>query len=180
MSPTSSRPCSSKSLAAGIIGLLLGCAAHQAPFQEGAWGDAPAPYPAEVVEITLEHQWCGHQLGCVRDNLVLRRDGRATHQVTAQDKDGSYLEHGEVDSTVFIQLVESLRQDSFFRSSNTGVRHEPLSSNSYILSAATFCRRAVRGFDFSDKSSRPRPSEIAAIEAAAGAIAWRKCCMARR
>jgi hypothetical protein len=150
------------------------------PFAEADWGTAPAPYAAEVTEITLEHQVCRPAAAaCTTEHLQLRRDGRASREFRTGRRMDSLLT-GSVDSSAFADLSARLAATDFFTRSGTGARHEPLATDSYVASVASLCRRAVQSFSLRDYGGRAPAEAIALIERTGAQVSWARCCSARR
>jgi hypothetical protein len=156
---------------------LAGCTRLQPEFVEPAWGDAPAPLVAEVTEVTLEHRHCATGAPrCITDRLVFRRDGKASRTLlTGNTRDSLML--GRVDSAAFARLVEVLRTANHFHG-RADRRHEPLTVDSYLVTAASLCRRAITNYPRFDQRDDPTPPVPAAILETASQVRWSKCCRA--
>jgi hypothetical protein len=173
------RPVGLNSLLLVLTAASGGCARHQPEFVEPAWGDAPAPYPSEVVEITYEHRHCGRNASaCSLERVVLRRDGRATRIRTHPDSLETH-QVGTVDSLTFVSLAARLSESGFFHRADGYARHEPLRIDSYIITAASFCRRAVQGYTQPDAPDSSPPRLVETVRVAVLTIPWAWCCRAR-
>lgn len=163
------------------LGAVLGsCAPRQAAFVEPAWGDAPAPYPAEITEITYEYRHCDRNAsGCSLELATLRRDSRASRTVHVGQHEDT-VQTGTIDSLAFATLAEHLIQEHFFRGLEGYARHEPLSTDSYILSVASLCRRAVRSYARPESSTHASPEYLLAVQGALQGVRWAYCCEAHR
>lgn len=165
-------------LTPGLLIAVLGACAHVQPeFVEPNWGDAPAPYTSEVTEVTLDYRHCGAKAAeCTSERIVFRRDGQAQRAFFTSARRDSILA-GTVDSVSYVQLVEYLRSANHFLGSGGG-GHEPLSVDSYIVSGASLCRRAIKAYVRADDRKDPIPEVPAAILTAADRVHWSRCCRA--
>jgi len=156
-----------------VVAAHLACAPRRPPFVEPDWGEAPPPYPAEVTEVTREYRHCAQV--CRFERIVLRRDGTVSRRF-ATGKHIDSLFTAQVDSTTFIALVRSLTELGFFRPMEGAGEHVPLAVDSYLISAATLCRRAVATFSPLAFDPFPNDRAVLAVERALVGVRWRRCC----
>lgn len=156
-------------LALVTVAGLIGCAPRRPPFVEPDWGDAPAPYPTEITEVTREYRHCKER--CTFERLVLRRDGIAVRRFFTVDKIDSMLV-ARIDSLSFADLVVSLSQAGLFRPMVGAGEQVPLAVDSYLISAASLCRRAVATYSPLSVDWYPGSSAVLAIERATGTLRW--------
>lgn len=158
---------------AGLIACLaigLGCAPRRPPFVEPDWGDAPPPYPNEITEITREYRHCAQQ--CSFDRLVIRRDGQVTRRFLTAGRLDSVLT-ARIDSVSFVQLVVALDSTGLFAPMVGAGEQVPLAVDSYLVSAATLCRRAVATWSpLADAGWTPGGHAVLLIEQAAERLRW--------
>ena len=164
------RPC--PALATLLLGLLA-CAPHRPPFVEPDWGDAPSPYPVEITEVTREYRHCREQ--CTFDRMVFRRDGTVSRRFSTGTRVDSTLS-ASIDSTAFIELVVALDRAGLFRPMGGAGEHVPLAVDSYLISAATLCRRAVATYSPLSNDWYPGSRAVLAVERAASGLHWVRCC----
>lgn len=151
------------------LAAAIGCAPRRPPFVEPDWGDAPAPYPNEITEITREYRHCAER--CTFDRIVLRRDGVASrHFITVTKVDSVLI--ARIDSLSFVELVSSLRQAGLFRPMMGGGEQVPLAVDSYLISAASLCRRAVATYSPLSFDWYPGSNAVLAIERATSMLRW--------
>lgn len=151
----------------------LGCAPRRPPFVEPDWGDAPPPYPAEVTEVTREYRHCARD--CRFERLVFRRDGEVTRRfMTGKHVDSLFT--ARIDSTAFVAMVHSLTALGFFRPMEGAGEHVPLAVDSYLISAATLCRRAVATYSPLAFDLYPTDRAVLVIERAMASLRWSRCC----
>jgi hypothetical protein len=154
---------------------LLACAPHRPPFVEPDWGDAPSPYPVEITEVTREYRHCRDQ--CTFDRMVLRRDGTVSRRfLTGTRLDSMLL--ARIDSTAFIDLVVALDRAGLFRPMDGAGEQVPLAVDSYLVSAASLCRRAVATYSPLSSDWYPGSRAVLAVERAASGLHWVRCCRA--
>ena len=148
---------------------LVACAPRRPPFVEPDWGDAPAPYPIEITEVTREYRHCADR--CTYDRLVLRRDGAVTRRFfTATHLDSQLT--ARIDSMVFINLVVSLDKAGLFRPMVGAGEQVPLAVDSYLISAASLCRRAVATYSPLAGGWHPGSTAVLAVERATSNLRW--------
>ncbi len=123
-----------------LVAGTVACAPRRPPFVEPDWGDAPPPYPTEITEVTREYRHCATH--CVVDRMVIRRDGQVTRRFTSAGRVDSVLT-ARIDSVAFIRLVVALDSAGLFRPMVGAGEQVPLAVDSYLVSAASLCRRAV-------------------------------------
>ena len=150
--------------------LLLDCAISRPQFTEARWGDAPAPRPEEITEVTQGRRLCS-RTSCVDEKVVLRRDGRASRTVTTKNGPDS-LFVAVVDSVAFRALGQALVDRGFFTPGEDEGSFEPLASSSAAVSVATLCRRKVKTLHV----SLPAQGALAVMDSAVAHLSWRRCC----
>jgi hypothetical protein len=148
---------------------LIGCAPRRPPFVEADWGDAPSPHPNEITEITREYRHCAER--CTFDRIVLRRDGLAIRRFITVNRVDSVLA-ARIDSVSFVELVGSLTQAGLFRPMIGSGEQVPLSVDSYLISAASLCRRAVATYSPQSYDWYPGSTAVLAIERATSSLRW--------
>jgi hypothetical protein len=154
-----------------LLGVALGCAPRRPPFVEPDWGDAPPPYPSEVTEITREFRHCAQQ--CRFDRLVIRRDGEVTRRFSTAGRIDSILT-ARIDSVSFVRLVIALDSTGLFAPMVGAGEQIPLAVDSYLISAATLCRRAVATWSpLADAGWTPGSHAVLEIERALLLLRWR-------
>jgi len=152
---------------------LVGCAPRRPPFVEPDWGNAPEPYNTEITEITREYRHCATI--CTYDRVVLRRDGMATRQfLTANHVDSLF--YARIDSLAFIRLVDAMTSARFFHPMEGAGEHVPLAVDSYLISAASLCRRAVISYSPLAFSPYPAAPVVVLLQEAAESLHWGRCC----
>ena len=156
---------------------LAACAPTRSAFVEPSWGDAPAPLPEQIAEITLDRTRCTGS--CRSTRLVLRRDGRAelTH-LTGRREDSLFV--AEIDSTTFRALSSRLVADSLFRGkgADPGLL-EPFATSGTVLSASIICRRFVEQWDERRLTPGSREARLtAAVDSVMRTLPWSQCCEA--
>ncbi len=156
-------------LVALLAGGLIGCAPRRPPFVEPDWGDAPPPYPNEITEVTREYRHCADK--CTFDRIVLRRDGIAIRRFLTVNRVDSVLA-ARIDSVSFVELVTSLSQAGLFRPMVGAGEQIPLSVDSYLISAASLCRRAVATYSPLSPDWYPGSHAVLAIERTTGSLRW--------
>jgi hypothetical protein len=154
-----------------------GCAPARSAFVEPSWGDAPAPLPEQIAEITFDRTRCTDR--CRSTRIVLRRDGHAelTH-LTGRRQDSLFV--AAIDSTTFRALAGRLVADSLFRGrgADPGVL-EPFATSGTVLSASIICRRFVDQWDERRLAPGTRGGRlIAAVDSVTRSLSWGKCCKA--
>ncbi len=138
-----------------LAATTLACAPRRPPFVEPDWGDAPAPYATEIIEVTRDYRHCAAE--CSSDRLVIRRDGRVERRfVTSKRVDSIFI--ARIDSLEFVRLVEGLSKAGLFQPMQGAGEQVPLAVDSYLVSAASLCRRAVATYspladDWSNRGS---------------------------
>lgn len=154
---------------------LLACAPRRPPFVEADWGTAPAPYGTEITEITREYRHCAAT--CTYDRVVFRRDGVATRQfLTANHLDSLF--YAQIDSAAFVHLVDALADAGFFRPMEGAGEHVPLAVDSYLISAATLCRRAVASYSPLASGGYTVAPVVVLLQDATRSLRWGRCCRA--
>lgn len=148
---------------------LAACAPRRPPFVEPDWGDAPSPYPVEITEITREYRHCAAR--CSFDRMVFRRDGTVTRRFFTEDRLDSLLT-ARIDSLGFIELVTALDRAGLFRPMGGAGEHVPLAVDSYLISAATLCRRAVATYSPLSGDWYPGSQAVLAVERAVSRLHW--------
>jgi hypothetical protein len=148
---------------------MSGCAPRRPPFVEPDWGDAPSPYPTEITEITREYRHCAER--CSFDRIVLRRDGVAIRRFVTVNHVDSVLA-ARIDSVSFVELVLSLNQAGLFRPMVGAGEQVPLSVDSYLISAASLCRRAVATYSPLSADWYPGSNAVMAIERTTSSLHW--------
>jgi hypothetical protein len=152
-----------------LVAAVSGCAPHRPPFVEPDWGDAPPPYPIEITEVTREYRHCAAQ--CSFDRLVIRRDGQVTRRFSTAGRVDSVLT-AQIDSLAFIRLVVALDSAGLFRPMVGAGEQIPLAVDSYLVSAATLCRRAVATYSPLADGWTPASQSVLVIERAASRLRW--------
>lgn len=123
-----------------LAATALACAPRRPPFVEPDWGTAPPPYPTEITEVTREYRHCASE--CSSDRLVIRRDGKVERRFVTSKRVDSVLV-AQIDSLEFVHLVEGLTRAGLFQPMQGAGEQVPLAVDSYLVSAASLCRRAV-------------------------------------
>jgi len=170
------RPEQGRLLPTALAALLvagIGCAPHRPPFVEPDWGDAPSPYPIEITEVTREYRHCRDQ--CAFDRIVFRRDGTVSRRFSTGTRLDSTLT-ARIDSLAFIDLVVALDRAGLFRPMDGAGEHVPLAVDSYLISAASLCRRAVATYSPLSNDWYPGSRAVLAVERAASGLHWVRCC----
>jgi hypothetical protein len=141
-----------------LVLLVTACAPVIPPFVEPEWGDAPPPRAAEVTELTLDHLACARDR-CRRQVVVIQRDGAARREFyTGNGHDSTQI--ASIDSAAFVAIADRLIESGFFgQGGERGREHDPMSTDSWIVSGATFCRRHVGVFQ-TYPELRPRPAGV--------------------
>jgi hypothetical protein len=155
-----------------VLGLSA-CAPHRPPFVEPDWGDAPSPYPSEITEVTREYRHCAEH--CSFDRMVFRRDGTVIRRYLTGGHLDSLLS-ARIDSLAFVELVISLDKAGLFRPMAGAGEHVPLAVDSYIVSAASLCRRAVTTYSPLASDWYLGSEAVLAVERAASGLHWVRCC----
>ncbi len=155
--------------ALAALAVLAGCAPRRPPFIEPDWGEAPAPYPAEITEVTREYRHCSDK--CTFDRITLRRDGIAIRKFLTVNRLDSVLA-ARIDSVSFVELVSTLSQAGFFRPMIGAGEQVPLSVDSYLISAASLCRRAVATYSPLSPDWYPGSNAVLAIERTTSGLRW--------
>ncbi len=148
---------------------LTACAIGRPEFVEPKWGDAPPPRPGEITELTWELRTCLRS--CQYEQIVLRRDGGASHRFRTGNRLDSLFD-AHIDSAAFARLTTFVVQDHFFMGRDDDGAHEPLATRSLVISAATLCRRRA----LSMGQAGPRSASGAAIDSASRQLRWTRCC----
>lgn len=151
------------------VAALMGCAPRRPPFVEPDWGDAPSPYPIEITEVTREYRHCADR--CTYDRLVLRRDGTVARRFFTATRLDSQVT-ARIDSMVFIDLVVSLDKAGLFRPMVGAGEQVPLAVDSYLISAASLCRRAVATYSPLAGDWYPGSAAVLAVERATSNLRW--------
>jgi hypothetical protein len=81
-----------------------------------------------------------------------------------------------LDSTEFVAMVRSLTALGFFRPMEGAGEHVPLAVDSYLISAATLCRRAVATYSPLAFDPYPTDRAVLVIERALTSLHWSRCC----
>ena len=123
---------------------LAACLSSPPLYNEPTWGSAPAPVGYEVTEVTEDHLRCLQRPRCQNEQIVFHRDGLASRIFrSGTEIDSVFM--ARIDSVSFAALARSLIELHFFTESDGFAgHHEPLANESYVLTAATLCRRAYR------------------------------------
>lgn len=154
-----------------LLVIAAACAPRRPVFVEPDWGDAPAPYPSEITEITREYRHCADR--CTFEQLVLRRDGRATRRfVTAGRVDSMFT--ARIDSLTFVRLVVALDSARLFQPMIGAGEQVPLAVDSYLVSAASLCRRAITTWSPLAHGWTYATQAVLAIERAIAALRWQR------
>lgn len=153
-----------------LAATALACAPRRPPFVEPDWGDAPPPYAVEITEVTREYRHCAAE--CSSDRLVIRRDGRVERRFVTSKRVDSVLV-ARIDSLAFVNLVEGLVRARLFRPMEGAGEQVPLAVDSYLVTAASLCRRAVATYSplASDWSS-PGSTAVLLIERTIRQLQW--------
>ena len=152
-----------------LAATALACAPRRPPFVEPDWGDAPPPYPTEITEVTREYRHCAAE--CRSDRLVLRRDGLVERRFVTSRRVDSVLV-ARIDSLEFIRLVEGLGRSGLFRPMVGAGEQVPLAVDSYLVSAASLCRRAVATYSPLADDWSPASAAVLLIERAIERLRW--------
>ena len=129
--------------------------------------------PAEVTEITLEHMRCRH--ACSYERVSLRRDGHASRTFsTGKHLDSTLV--ATIDSLTYRSLASRLAEEHFLTRYDGDGYHQPLATESYVVSAATLCRRAVGTFSSSDPAKVLAVPQV--IDSVVAGLPWALCCRA--
>ena len=162
-----------RSLACTWLVVLASCFASRPPFVEPRWGNAPPPLPFEITEITREHRRC--TTNCTYERIAFRRDGRASREyVTGKRRDSLFV--ARIDSAAFAHLATSILQAGFFSAPEDDGHQEPLASESYVVSAATLCRRRALTIGQAWIQSGHYLTVRVAIDSTVRALGWEPCC----
>ena len=124
-----------------LLVALPACVAARPDFAEPRWGNAPPPLALEVTEVTVDRRSC-IATACLRETVLLRRDGAASRQFQSRAGRDSIL-IGRVDSATFVHVAQELLRGKFFAGTDDDGWHEPLTNESVVMSASTLCRRRV-------------------------------------
>ena len=154
-----------------VVAGLVACAPRRPPFVEPDWGEAPSPYPVEITEVTREYRHCAER--CTYDRLVLRRDGTVSRRFSTTTHLDSLLT-AQVDSLTFIELVVSLDKAGLFRPMVGAGEQVPLAVDSYLISAASLCRRAVATYSPLSGDWYPGSQAVLAVERATSNLRWNR------
>jgi hypothetical protein len=157
-----------RAVAAVVFVLAAGtsCTPDPLGFPEPSWGGAPAPRAEEVVEITFEHRWCDGRI-CTSDIVILHQLGGA-HRAFYTNRIHDSTRLSSIDSLTFVAAAGSLRDARFFDRHVDRVGRGTRRTESWVVSAATCCRRKVReyiwggGREIRHPLARP-PAELDAI-----------------
>jgi len=155
------------------IAFLSACAISRPEFVEPKWGNAPAPLPSEVTEITWELRTCSSN--CRDEEVVLRRDGRASRAYKTRRKLDS-LFVARIDSASFAALADLIVRRGFFAGSDGDGAHEPLATKSLVMSVATLCRRRASAVFVDIPRSITGPQPQTAVDSVARRLSWTRCC----
>ncbi len=164
-------------MARTLLGFLVvmssACFASRRQFVEPRWGDAPAPLNSEITDITVEHARC--RSNCVYERIVFRRDGRATRTFRTGGRVDS-LFTASIDSLKFARLATGVLRSDFFNSPESDGHQEPLASESYVVSAASLCRRRVVTIGQAWIQGGHYMAVLVPIDSAGAAMKWERCC----
>lgn len=149
--------------------LIVGCAPRRPPFVEPDWGDAPPPYPTEITEVTREYRHCATE--CSSDRVVIRRDGLVLRRFSTSRRVDSVLV-ARIDSLAFIRLVVGLDSAGLFRPMIGAGEQVPLAVDSYLVSAATLCRRAVATYSPLANDWSPASAAVLLVERVIERLHW--------
>jgi hypothetical protein len=160
-----------------LLCLLLlpcsGCFAARPLYNEPRWGNAPPPVPAEITEITRDHLVCTRGARCQSERVVFRRDGLARREFTTGHNSDS-LFFANVDSAQFRWLAQQLIAGNLFGEGDDEGHHEPLANESYVISAATLCRRRTVTIGGMILQLGRLSAVRLAIDSVTGAVTWNR------
>ena len=154
--------------------LAVGCTPGGPGVPEPEWGGAQPPRPEEVTEITFEHRHCAHEQ-CTTEWVLFRRDGLVRRRIEA-GRTGSGGEYGRVDSATFVGMVRKLNASRFFGLGGFDAdgTHVPLAEDSWVISGATYCRRAVSSFMMRPDMSNGPYRVVPELDSVIHTISWKE------